>query len=73
MSANRTCSKNQRMRLHLDDMCKQIQPGAIFLTYDICNKLSTTRWHGVSSRTVGNMMRERDDFKNVSCGQWLKL
>lgn len=72
MTQNARTSANQKSREKLDAIIASASSGAVFLTKDISTALSR-RIRGVSTRTAGTLMREREDVKYEGGCRWVKI
>jgi len=69
---NARCTRNQKIRLYLNQVCSELQPGEILQSSVVATRIST-RNRGVSTLTVGLAFRERDDMELVKTGVWMKI
>jgi hypothetical protein len=69
---NARCTRNQKIRLYLNQVCSELQSGETLQSSIVATRLST-RNRGVSTFSVGSAFRERDDMELVKTGVWVKI
>ena len=52
----------------LDDYITEAQPGTIFYSVALSKMFLMS-----SGKTMGGLLRQREDIKKIKCGTWIKL
>ena len=67
-----TTIRNQNLRVDIDQYLATLAPGTQAISHALAKSLSDGR-RSLSSRNVGNILRERDDVRWVDDGVWQKV